>query len=54
MRIQPDGGVLLPEKAIGLFVAAAQDGGATVRLNTPVRAFSRRETASGSGLPMAK
>jgi sarcosine oxidase len=33
---QPDGGVLLPEKAIGLFVAAAQDGGATVRLNTPV------------------
>lgn len=28
--------MLLPEKAIGLFVAAAQDGGATVRLNTPV------------------
>ena len=33
---QPDGGVLLPEKAIGLFVAAAQGLGATVRLNTPV------------------
>jgi sarcosine oxidase len=27
---QPDGGVLLPEKAIGLFVAAAQDLGASV------------------------
>ena len=35
--VQPDGGVLLPEKAIGLFVAAAQDLGASVRLNTPVR-----------------
>lgn len=35
--VQPDGGVLLPEKAISLFVAAAQDLGASVRLNTPVR-----------------
>jgi sarcosine oxidase len=34
---QPDGGVLLPQKAIALFVAAAQNLGASVRLNTPVR-----------------
>jgi len=32
----PDGGVLLPEKAIGLFVALAQSLGATTRLNTRV------------------
>ena len=33
----PDGGVLLPEKAIGLFVALAQSLGATARLNTQVK-----------------
>ena len=32
----PDGGVLFPEKAIGLFVALAQSLGATARLNTRV------------------
>jgi sarcosine oxidase len=34
---QPDGGVLLPEKAIRLFVALAKHGGATVRVGTPVK-----------------
>ncbi|HEV2702106.1 MAG TPA: N-methyl-L-tryptophan oxidase [Steroidobacteraceae bacterium] len=33
---QPDAGALLPEKAIGLFVAGAKAHGATVRLNTRV------------------
>ena len=33
---QPDAGVLLPEKAIRLFVAGAKAHGATVRLNTRV------------------
>jgi sarcosine oxidase len=35
---QPDGGVLLPEKAIRLFVAAAERHGAVARRNSPVRA----------------
>ena len=35
---QPDGGVLLPEKAIRLFVTAAQRHAAETRPNTPVRA----------------
>lgn len=34
---QPDGGVLLPEKAIRLFVAAARARGAEARVNCPVR-----------------
>ena len=34
---QPDGGVLLPEKAIRLFLSAAQTLGARVRTNTIVR-----------------
>jgi len=33
---QPDGGVLLAEKAVGLFVSTARVLGATVRLNAPV------------------
>ena len=33
---QPDGGALLPEKAISLFVAGAEDNGATVRQGTRV------------------
>jgi sarcosine oxidase len=52
--VQPDGGVLFPEKAIGLFVAAAQDLGASVRLTRPCGKFSRWAIASRSGWKTAR